>query len=271
MLSFSVSAFAADFTVNFTPADSSVGSTQVSSMLSSKISDFAAAVVAAMSAVYKYPSQTICYKSGCVGTYTSSTASGTYVVPAGVKYLKIRMVGGGAGGGGSTAGAWAPISGSGTASSFGSSLLTAGGGTGGSVNAGAPGAPVIGTNAKLFYTFGQNGGIGGGGNNKANTNDFSSGYGAAAPQLGAQGGSCIGAQNGLPGGFGSGGGGGCAASGTAATLGPGGSSGAYVEGVIQNPDASYPYSVGSGGAAGTGSVSYGGAGGDGIIFIEERY
>ena len=62
-----------------------------------------------------------------ITTYTSG--SGTYTVPAGVKWIWVRMVGGGQGGGGSD-------SGSGNAggnTTFGS--LTAGGGTGGTQSA----------------------------------------------------------------------------------------------------------------------------------------
>jgi len=70
---------------------------------------------------------------------TSGSAQ-TYTTPSGVKYLKVKMVGGGGGGAGS--GTTASLSGSnyggnGGNTTFGTSLLTANGGSGGTVNAGA--------------------------------------------------------------------------------------------------------------------------------------
>ena len=77
--------------------------------------------------VISNPTQTI---------YTSG--SGTYTVPTGVKWLRVRMVGGGGGGsGGGTSGG---TGGTGGTTTLGSSFLTCVGGTGGAEDAGSGGA-----------------------------------------------------------------------------------------------------------------------------------
>ena len=70
-----------------------------------------------------------------------------------------------------------------------------------------------------------------------------------------------------------GGGGGGGADATAIITASGGGAGAYIEAIIPNPSATYPYSVASGGAGGTAGTSglAGGAGGNAFIEITEYY
>lgn len=205
-------------------------------------------------------------------TMQKFTGSGTYTTPAGVKYIRIRMVGGGGGGAGSgsTNGTNAT---SGNSSTFGSSLLQAnGGGPASRGTAGAGGSGSIGTGPIGFIIQGAYGtgtgssagteftagGAGGnsffGGGGFGNTN-FGTGVGGA----------------GIANTGGGGGGGGSSAAGSVG--GGGGGAGGYVEAVIYNPSATYPYNVGSGGnAGGAGTSGYaGGAGGSGYIIVEEYY
>jgi hypothetical protein len=70
---------------------------------------------------------------------TSGTAA-TYTTPAGVLYLRVRMVGGGGGGGGSSNGGGAGAAGgTGGTTSFGAALLACVGGTGGGAATGTVG------------------------------------------------------------------------------------------------------------------------------------
>lgn len=189
-----------------------------------------------------------------------TSGSGTYTTPTGVKWIRVRMVGGGAGGAGSGTGS--PGTGTvGQSSTFGSSFLTC---TGGAIQAGA-------------------GGVGSGGDfNIAGGNGQGSMPDPGASMYGSAGGvSFYGAQ-----GYGIAGSGGSAASGAgsggaggggnhASGVGPaaGGSAGGYLEKTIVSPSATYAYSVGAagtGGAAGTNGF-VGGAGAAGLIIVEEYY
>lgn len=81
-----------------------------------------------------------------VATKTLWSGSGTYTTPAGVSYLKIKMIGGGGGGSGSSVSTSANggVGGTGSTTTFGTSLLTANGGLGGDGSAvGAGGAGGI--------------------------------------------------------------------------------------------------------------------------------
>lgn len=211
-----------------------------------------------------------------VTTYTSG--SGTYTVPAGVRWLRVRMVGAGGGGqgGGSTSGTNATAGG---ATTFGSSFLTCNGGgavtsisgspdLGGSatIGAGATGLAFTGAGGWPgtvigFNTVGgvyQNGGTGGGspfgGNGVARVAN-SAGLDAKANT-------------------GSGGGGGGTSNANNTSYGgSGGSAGGYIDCIISAPGASYSYAVGAGGnggGAGTNGFA-GGAGAAGIIIIEAHY
>jgi hypothetical protein len=203
-----------------------------------------------------------------------TTGSGTYTRPAGVSYIRVRMVGGGGGGGGSgSAGAGTATAGGNT--TFGSSLLTANGGTGGTRGgAGTGGAytlnsPAIGS------------GWDGAGGGEPPTQEATS---TARPPSGGGGASVFGGA-GQPTGWGtngyaaktntgSGGAGGGLPGGTApSTTGGGGGAGAYIDAVINSPSATYAYAVGAAGtlgAAGTNGFN-GGNGALGYIEVTEYY
>ena len=200
---------------------------------------------------------------------TFTSGSGTYTKPAGVLWVKIRMVGagGGGGGGGTTAGA----GGAGGNTTFGSSFLTCNGGAGG--GASGPGSQVLGGTATGGDINIQGGStdpilsLGTVGNNTSGRGAASAFGGGGAAGYGYSGGSTAGTA-GLA--YGSGGGGG---GGAATGSGGGGAGGGYLEKIISSPSATYTYAVGSAGTAGTTgtSGSAGGAGGSGIIIVEEHY
>jgi hypothetical protein len=205
-------------------------------------------------------------------TSSGSAGHGTYSTPAGVRYLKIRMVGGGGGGGGG--GSSGGAGGTGVSTTFGTSLLAANGGGGGgnsSSGAGSGGtASITGTAAVGIAITGTGGGFGPSGSTTASY--ISGGSGGTSPFGGTgvsdpnvTGGSA--AAN--SGSGGSGGGTGA----TASYAGFGGASGGYIDVTINAPSTSYSYVVGAGGTAGVaGSNGYaGGAGGSGVIVIGEYY
>lgn len=193
-----------------------------------------------------------------------TSGSGTYNVPVGTTYLRVRGFGGGAygtGGGGvagtqagstsfGTAGAQGNATGgSGSNSSSGQSPGGAGGiATNGTIN--VNGAPGIGcnTSSSQISLMGGNGGNGpfGGGGIGGNS-VFNNGTSASANS-------------------GAGGGGGVGNASTGA--GPGGGAGAYFETYITTPAASYAYVVGAAGGSSTGTITSGGAGAAGILIIE---
>lgn len=205
------------------------------------------------------------------------SGSGTYTTPAGVAYIRVRMVGGGGGGGGGGGSAGAGTGGG--ATTFGTSLLTCGGGAGGSGNSGPGGtggaatvnSPAVGTGinggggdpsislqtgAITYYNFGGTGAA-----------SFFGGAGRGGDPNAA----------GAPAAVNSGSGGGGGGTGLIANQagGAGGGAGAYVEAIISAPSlaSSYAYAVGSGGNGGTagGSSFDGGAGGSGYIEVTEFY
>lgn len=190
------------------------------------------------------------------------SGSGTYTTPAGVSYLRVRMVGGG--GGGSGSGTSPTSGGNGGDSTFGT--LTAGGGEGGKIDTtGGDGGTASGgdvnivggmgadRSSNLTSTFGGNGGnsyFGGGA--KGGNNVPSPGKAAATN---------------------SGGGAGGAGCGATANAGSGGGGGGYVEKIISSPSATYSYAVGAAGLAGSAGTGgdTGGTGGSGLIIVEEYY
>lgn len=185
-----------------------------------------------------------------------TSGSGTYTTPTNVKYIVVRMVGGGAGGNGSSTLGGVPAIDGGT-TTFGTSLLTAGGG----VHEGGVGGTATGGDINIT------GGRGGGSN--------------AQSVSGSPGGNSVfgGAGSSVVNGVGSdaaansGSGGGGAGGTTGVTAAGSGSSGGYVEKLITVPNATYSYSVGAKGAkgaAGTGGTA-GGDGGAGIIIVDEFY
>jgi len=193
------------------------------------------------------------------------TGSGTYTVPTGVKWIRVRMVGAGSGGsGGGNGGA----GGAGGNTTFGTSLYTAnGGGAGGGGIAPSAGGAASGANINI------SGGSGSGGAYHPSAPYIPGGTGgASAFGGGGEAGYVSAGQAGFA--YGSGGGGGAlTSSATSGYTGGAGAAGGYCESIIVNPSATYSYAVGAGGTAGTaGTNGYaGGAGAGGIIIIEEHY
>jgi len=193
---------------------------------------------------------------------TSGTAA-TYTTPANCRQLSIRMVGGGGGGAGSGTGSLGG-GGNGGDTSFNAVVATHGngapssqqgdGGTGGAGTAnlrikGQAGGAGLTTGAAT--SFGPIGGLGG-----SSMLGFGQSYGGAAAANSGAGGSGADGQVG-----------------TAVSSGGGGGGGEYVELIINNPAATYTYTVGVGGTAGTAGTggNAGKAGGSGIIIVGEIY
>ena len=203
----------------------------------------------------------VSYTAPTVQVFTSG--SGTYTTPTGPSplYLKVEMVGGGAGG--NPTGTAQTAATNGASSLFGSALLTA---TGGATGQGTPGSGTINSPA---YGFSVSGGIGGA---PTSINNGLGGTGGAT----VFGGSGPGGYGGFPGisatvnsGAGGGGSGGLPSF-PGATA---GSSGGYVNAFIPSPSSTYSYTVGEAGAAGgAGAGGYsGGTGGSGIIIVTAYY
>lgn len=192
-----------------------------------------------------------------------SGSAATYTTPVGARQIKIRMYGGGGGGGaattnsGSTGGttifnsinANGGLGGASTATSIEAGGAGGSGGTG-TANvriAGAPGQSVVNVGAAPVTSI--SGGAGGG-----------QGAGTVTTVAGA----------GLAGKANTGGGGGGGSDGVS-NAGSGGGSGEYVEIIINNPAATYTYTVGAVGAGGTAGTQAGGNGGTGVIIVDEFY
>lgn len=215
----------------------------------------------------------------------TSGSSATYTTPAGVTYLRVRMVGPGGGGAGSGTASWGAggNGGSGTNTSFGSTTAVYGQGAPAQTvsyypSAGGAGGSggTTGTGTEICRFAGVKGG--GGSPPFSNTNNAShSGAGGNSVFGGAGGqvvyGSASSAGNAAAANSGSGGSSAYYAPGSAMASGGGGGAGEYVEFYIYSPAATYSYTVpagGSGGTAGT-SGAAGGAGGAGVIIVEEFY
>lgn len=192
-------------------------------------------------------------KSPTITKFTSG--SGTYTVPAGVQWLKVRVVGGGSGGSGTSADG---VSGGDTSFGTGASQVKGGGATataGGTftIGTGNVGTGLAGGAGSYAPNSTQSGGIGGG-------TPFGTG-GPGAPS---------GAVSGIAPAANTGAGGGGSSSNAAAT-GRGGCGGGYVEAIIAATlAATYAYVVGAGGNFGFTSLN-GSAGAAGYIEIEEHY
>lgn len=204
-----------------------------------------------------------------------TSGSGTYTTPAGVKYITVEMVGGGGGGAGSGTGS-PGTGGTGGNTTFGTSLLTANGGTGGAtwtVGTGGVGGSVT-INSPAITITAINGSSGGsGGFNGTGDSRHPGAIGGSSPF----GGSGLGATSANGGGgvanTGSGGGGGGLAALTNGSSGGSGGSGGYIKALINNPSATYSYSIGTAGTAGAAGTSgfTGGAGGSGVVIVTEYY
>lgn len=204
----------------------------------------------------------------------SGATSGTYTTPAGVKWLQVKLVGGGGGGcGGGSAAGTAP--GNGGVTSFGSSMLVANGGLGTPWNTQiAPGATATFTFPAIGFTIlGSCAGSGSVATATAGATIAGS-AGGMSPFGGGAGGGGVGstaiaaAAN-----SGSGGGGGVSGNGSNPLSGAGGGSGAFVDVIVPAPGASYSYAIGAGGTfggPGTGG-SPGLPGASGCIIVIEHY
>lgn len=202
-----------------------------------------------------------------------TSGSGTYTTPINVKYIKVKIIGGGGGAAGSGTSGTAGAGGSGGTSTFGTSLLTVTGGEGGQVGAGGFFGGIGGTvtiNTPAIEVMKVYGGIGSSGSG-ASTVSIVGGSGGNSCFGGGAGGRPAGAS--ISGVLGSGGGGGGAGSASTVIGGSGGGAGGCAEAIINAPLSSYSYSVGSGGTSGLAGTSGfgGGAGGDGVIVVEEYY
>jgi hypothetical protein len=198
---------------------------------------------------------------------TSGTAA-TYTTPANCRQLRIRMVGGGGGGCGTSA--VARFSGvQGGTTTFNS--INAIGGAPGTIFGQQGGyASTPGTGTASFRAIG-NAGESGTGTATLTANSgagggsvFGAGAGATAQGV-TQSGKSAQANTGA------GGSGSCDNSGTPVIAGGGGQAGEYVEIIISSPAATYTYTIGGGGLGGTGGTQSGGAGGSGVIIVDEYY
>lgn len=210
------------------------------------------------------------FKGGITSPTTQvfKSGSGTYITPVGVKWIKVRMVGGGAGGSGGDPTHSGGFGTNGGDTTFGT--FTAGGGQR-SLTAGTAGAggSVTGTPNIIGIS-------GGGGQGTWNPSGrfVPGGNGGLTPFGGAGAGGALGGGAGAPGvaNTGGGGGGGSTAA-TGVDGGAGGGGGAYIETLITSPAASYSYSIGAGGSAGAAGTNgfAAGAGGSGLVIVEEYY
>lgn len=247
------------------PADGTISTAKIndSAVTTAKIADLAVTTIKlADGSVTQAKLGTL--TAPTIQTFLTAGSSGTYTPPAGVKWIRVRMVGGGAGGGAVGTGATNPTAGGaslfGTNSAGGGAAPVSGAGGGGgsggtpSLSAGS-GFGLEGANGQNgYWTADSNGGDGGssffGGRGQGGYRGFG---GAAAMSYTGSGGG--------------GAGGNSSSSGSA-----GGGAGAYLDFIVTNPSAT-SFTVGqkgNGGGAGTGGYA-GGAGAGGIITIEEHY
>lgn len=213
--------------------------------------------------------------SATAPTYQSLTSgSGTYNRPAGVKWLRIRMSGGGGGAGGGGTNNTGGTGGTGGTTTFGTSLLSAVGGTGGSC-AGSGGVggtasitgPAIGLSPPQSG-YGSCAGVANGGSYGLGGAGGQNAFGGCGTGSPSNGGGADARAN-----TGAGGGGGSPNATAQSSGGSGGGAGGYLEAIIPNPSASYSYAVGAAGTAGAAGTSgfAGGQGGSGVIVVEEHY
>lgn len=210
-----------------------------------------------------------------VQKFTSS--SGSYTTPANALWIMVEANGGGGGGAGgsNTVSLNGGAGGTGAASTFGTGLLVAGGGLNGAGSAvngalgGVGGTASIG--AALGVAIAGNAGFNAAVGVSLELNPGGAGGASpcfgGGPQEGQSGsGASAGAANSGAGGSGAGGG-------SVGDSGAGGGSGGCVKAIITSPNATYAYSVGTGGTAGTAGTAggAGAAGGSGIIVITEFY
>lgn len=200
-----------------------------------------------------------------------TSGSGTYTTPAGVRWIRVTMVGGGGGGGSSGTASFGASTG-GTDTTFGSNTARAGNG-GGQSGSAAGGTVTIGT---ATYTLKASTGAYGTGGQYTSTVEaqHSGGVGGSTPLGGGgAGGAYNNAGVSAEPNTGAGGGGAGVAAFIGAYSAGGGGAGGYIQVIINNPAASYSYGVGSGGSGGSAGTNgqAGGNGGSGVIIVEEFY
>lgn len=211
--------------------------------------------------------------STCVINSTSATTcanggsaanNGTYTTPAGALWLKVRMIG--PGGSSSGAGTSPGNASAGSATTFGSSFLTANPG-GPGVTSGATSSGGSSTGGDVNLT-GAPGPGASGVTNATSLTGASSPFGGGAP--GVPGGAAtVGQSPSANTGAGASG-----ATGTSGIFAGGdGAAGGYLEKIITSPSSTYSYAVGTAGTAGTAGTN-GGAGalgGSGAIVVEAHF
>ncbi len=214
------------------------------------------------------------------------TSGATYTRPSSPAplYIKVTVVGAGGGGsgGGQVSGGEGSAGADGTATTFGSSLLTANGGTGApatSTGGSSPGGTAT-ISAPAYGVAIQGSAGSSGASATTGTSLPPSGNGGASILGGAGTGASPHADFGTTtanavANTGSGGAGGKSSGAGGQTLvgGNGGGSGGFLEAVIPNPSSSYSYAIGTGGTGGVAGTNgtAGGNGADGIIIVEEFY
>ena len=199
------------------------------------------------------------------------SGSGTYTVPAGTKYLRIRGIGGGGGAGAGSA-STGVMGVAGTATTFGSSFITANGGSpGSSLGGGGVGGTFSLAGGLIDCGCSQGGQGQGAGEANVSNVAIMGGQGASTPFCGGGAGAVAGTgangQNAIAN-SGAGGGGGCGNAGLQ-YAGSGGGAGAWLDVIVPFSMLSptFAYAIGGGGAGGSDS-SNGGNGGSGRLVIE---
>jgi hypothetical protein len=197
-----------------------------------------------------------------------TSGSGTYTTPAGVTYLRVRMVAGGGGGAGS--GSTNSVAGTGGTTSFGAHSASPGIGGNGLIG-GQMGTGIIGAGGIGVIIPGSGGGSSG---QEMTSNQVAAGGTGGGSILGGGAQSPGYAQPGItPPQSGGGGSGAGAPNLTNCQAGAGGGGGGGLDIIIPTPVATYAYTVGAGGTAGPAGTSglAGGAGAAGEIVVEEHY
>ncbi|MBA3777404.1 MAG: hypothetical protein H0X11_13380 [Betaproteobacteria bacterium] len=208
-------------------------------------------------------------------TFTVSTAIATYTTPANVRYIRPRLVGGGGGGSGSgTTGGSAGGNAGNTL--FGVNMIVANGGLGGllqSTGLNAAATASLGTGpVGLAFSGAQGEGCMFNGSGASGA-QLRGGSGGSTPFGGAGVGAYSAAGSASQTNTGSGGAGGGIGNTINDFTGAGGNAGAFVDAIINSPNATYVYTIGVAGTAGTAGTSgfAGAAGAAGILIVEEYY